>query len=193
MGVEGQTSLERELTELLEVERFDPPAEFRAAGASLRPRRLRGGGRRPAGLVVAAGDRAARLDEGAERGARRVQPALLQVVRRRRAQRLRQLPRPPRRGGARRAGRLPLARRGGGGARRHLRRAARRYAALRQRPARPRDREGRRGRDLPADDPPGGRRDARLRPHRRRPQRRLRRLLGRGRCASGWSSPRRRR
>jgi acetyl-CoA synthetase len=29
MGVEEQTSLERELTELLEVERFDPPAEFR--------------------------------------------------------------------------------------------------------------------------------------------------------------------
>jgi acetyl-CoA synthetase len=30
MGVEEQTSLERELTELLEVERFDPPEEFRA-------------------------------------------------------------------------------------------------------------------------------------------------------------------
>jgi acetyl-CoA synthetase len=29
MGVEEQTSLERELTELLEVERFEPPAEFR--------------------------------------------------------------------------------------------------------------------------------------------------------------------
>ncbi|HKB50630.1 MAG TPA: acetate--CoA ligase [Solirubrobacterales bacterium] len=29
MGVEEQTSLERELTELLEVERFDPPDEFR--------------------------------------------------------------------------------------------------------------------------------------------------------------------
>ncbi|HSR94258.1 MAG TPA: acetate--CoA ligase [Solirubrobacterales bacterium] len=29
MGVEEQTSLERELTELLEVERFDPPPEFR--------------------------------------------------------------------------------------------------------------------------------------------------------------------
>ncbi len=28
MGVEGETSLERELTELLEVERFEPPAEF---------------------------------------------------------------------------------------------------------------------------------------------------------------------
>ena len=39
---------------------------------------------------------------------------------------------------------------------------------------------GRRRRDLPADDPRGRRRDAGLRPHRRRPQRRLRRLLGRG-------------
>jgi acetyl-CoA synthetase len=34
MGVDEQTSLERELTELLEVERFDPPAEF-GAGALL--------------------------------------------------------------------------------------------------------------------------------------------------------------
>ena len=57
-------------------------------------------------------------------------------------------------------------------------RAARRHAALRQRAARLRDREGRRGRDLPADDPRGRRRDAGLRPDRRAPQRRLRRLLG---------------
>jgi acetyl-CoA synthetase len=34
MAVEGETSLERELTELLEVERFEPPAEF-SEGASL--------------------------------------------------------------------------------------------------------------------------------------------------------------
>ncbi len=40
--------------------------------------------------------------------------------------------------------------------------------------------EGRRRRDLPADDPRGRRRDARLRAYRRRAQRRLRRLLGRG-------------
>ena len=43
-----------------------------------------------------------------------------------------------------------------------------------------RDREGRRGRHLPADDPRGRRRDAGLRPDRRSSQRRLRRLLGRG-------------
>ena len=39
--------------------------------------------------------------------------------------------------------------------------------------------QGRRGRDLPADDPRGRRRDARLRADRRPAQRRLRRLLGR--------------
>ncbi len=130
--------------------------------------------------MAAPGEGAARLGQRAERGARRVQPAVLQVVRRRRAERLRQLPRPARRRRARRSRRLPLARRGGGGARPHLRRAALRHAALRQRAARPRRAQGRRGRDLPADDPPGRRRDARLRADRRRPQRRLRRLLGRG-------------
>ena len=42
--------------------------------------------------------------------------------------------------------------------------------------------QGRRGRDLPADDPRGRRRDARLRADRRAAQRGLRRLLGRGRA-----------
>ena len=78
--------------------------------------------------------------------------------------------------GLRRPRRVPLARRGGRGARRHLRRAARRRPALRQRAEGPRDRRRRRRRDLPADDPRGRRRDARLRAHRRAPQRRLRRL-----------------
>ena len=84
------------------------------------------------------------------------------------------------RGGSRRSRRLPLARRGGRGARHHLRRAAGGGEALRQRAEGPGRREGRRGRHLPADDPRGGRRDARVRPHRRPPQRRLRRLLRRG-------------
>ena len=48
---------------------------------------------------------------------------------------------------------------------------------LRQRAEGPRDRHGRRRRDLPADDPRGRRGDARLRAHRRAAQRRLRRLL----------------
>ena len=43
------SSLEQELNALLEVERFDPPAEFKRARAALRSRRLRGGGRRPRG------------------------------------------------------------------------------------------------------------------------------------------------
>ena len=75
----------------------------------------------------------------------------------------------------------------------HLRRPARLDPALRQRRSRPRRRQGRRGRDLPADGPRGGRGDARLRPDRRDPQRRLRRLLGRVGARSGWSSPTRRR
>ena len=180
MGVEEETSLERELTELLEVERFEPPAEFREQALLSDPAIYEEAAADPQAWWLRQATELLDWAKEPTRGARRVQPALLQVVRRRRAQRLRQLPRPPRRGGARRAGRLPLARRGGGGARRHLRRAARRHAALRQRPARPRDRQGRRGRDLPADDSPGRRRDARLRPHRRRPQRRLRWFLGRG-------------
>ena len=115
----------------------------------------------------------------AEPGPRRLQPALLQVVRGRAPQRQRTVPRPPRRGRPRRSGRLPLARRGGRGTRHHLCRSAPRRPALRQRAQGPRRREGRRGRDLPADDPRGRRRDAGLRPDRRHPQRRLRRLLGR--------------
>ena len=70
----------------------------------------------------------------------------------------------------------------GPGARHHLRRAARRGRALRQRAEGPGRAEGRRRRHLPADDPRGRRRDARVRAHRRAAQRRLRRLLRRGRA-----------
>ena len=108
------------------------------------------------------------------------EPAVLQVVRRRAAERLLQLSRPPCRGGPGRPGRVQLARRGGRGAQAHLRRPPRRRRAVRQRAEGPRDQEGRRRRDLPADDPRGGRRDARLRAHRRAAQRRLRRLLAGG-------------
>ena len=180
MGVEEQTSLERELTELLEVERFEPPAEFRERALLADPAVYEEAAADPEAwwlrqateLLDWTREPSEALDES--------NPPFYKWFADGRAERLRQLPRPPRRGRARRPRRLPLARRGGGGARRHLRRAARRHAALRQRAARPRDREGRRGRDLPADDPRGGRRDARLRPDRRRPQRRLRRLLGGG-------------
>ena len=110
----------------------------------------------------------------------RLAAAVRQVVRRRSAQRRPQLPRPPRRRRSRRQGRHPLRGRAGRHPRRHLRRAARRGAALRQRAEGSRRRGRRPGQHLPADDPRGGRGDAGLRPHRRRPQRRVRRLLGAG-------------
>ena len=72
------------------------------------------------------------------------------------------------------------ARRGGRAARDHLRRAASRRAAAGQRAQGAGRRQGRRGRDLPADDPRGRRRDARLRADRRAAQRRVRRLRARG-------------
>ena len=61
-----------------------------------------------------------------------------QVVRRRHAQRVVQLPRPPRRGRPGRPGRLPLGGRAGRHPHHHLRRPARRGAALRQRAQGPR-------------------------------------------------------
>ncbi len=137
---------------------------------------VRRGRRGLPGVLGQAGRRAARLGHRVGHHLR-VGAALRQVVRRRQAQRRPQLPRPPRRRRQGRQGRHPLR----GRARRHphdhLRRAARRGAALRQRAQGPRRRAGRPGQHLPADDPRGGRGDARLRPHRRRPQRRVRRVL----------------
>ena len=183
MATTGQlTGLEQELNTLLDVERFEPAAEFKEAALWSDPAIYEEAAADPAGLVAAAGHRAPRLGGAAERIARRLRPAVLQVVRRRQAERVGELPRPPRRGGARRPGRLLLAGRGGGGARDHLRRPPRRRAALRQCAARPRHRQGRRRRHLPADDPRGRRRDARLRPDRRPAQRRLRWLRRRGRA-----------
>ena len=59
----------------------------------------------------------------------------------------------------------------------HLSGAARRGLPVRQRPAQPQRREGRPRHHLPADDPGGGLRDARLRAHRRDPFGGVRRLL----------------
>ena len=73
-----------------------------------------------------------------EHGSRRLQPAVLQVVRRRQAQRVLQLSGPPRAAGRGERVALPLAGRGGRGARHHLRGAARRRQALRQRAEGPR-------------------------------------------------------
>ena len=104
-----------------------------------------------------------------------------QMVRRRRAQRLGQLPRPP-------SGRRAAIRSRSSGkatipptaATHHLSRAARRSLPLRQCAEGAGRAKGRPGHHLPADDPRGGRRHARLRADRRDPFDRVRRLLARG-------------
>ena len=173
------TGLEQELERMLEIETFEPPAEFRERADWTDPAIYDEAAADPVGWWTARSKELLDWDVEPTVGLERLEPALLQVVRGRADQRLGPVPRPPRRRRQRRAGRLPLARRGGGAPRRHLRRAPRLDPALRQRPQGPRRGEGRRGRDLPADDPRGRRRDARLRADRRRPQRRLRRLLRR--------------
>ena len=74
------------------------PGGVRQAGQRLRHGRLPGavrrGGARLRGLLGAAGARAPALAQAVHQGARRVQRAVLQVVPRRRAERLLQLPRP---------------------------------------------------------------------------------------------------
>ena len=100
-----------------------PPEEFRERALVTDESIHEEAARDPAGLVAGA---AAELDWFTEptEALDDSEPAVLQVVRRRQAERVVQLPRPPRRGRQRRPGRLPLARRGGRGARRHLRRPA---------------------------------------------------------------------
>ena len=73
---------------------------------------------------------------------------------------------------------------------RHVRRPARRDAAVRQRAEVARRREGRPRQHLPADDPRGRGRDARLRADRRRAQRRVRRVQRDSRCPTGSTTPR---
>ncbi len=172
----AEKTLEAQLEELLDQETFSPPDEFAEqavvtdAGSTSRRRPD------PEGVLGRAG-RGAALGRELGSGARLVRPAVRQVVRRRQAQRLLQLRRSPRGSRQRRPRGVPLARRGGRGARHHLRGPAPRRPEVRQRAQGPRDRRGRRRRDLPADDPRGRRGDARLRAHRRPAQRRVRRLL----------------
>ena len=134
-----------------------------------------------------AGAPAAGLGHAILLGARRQQPAVLYVVRRRDHQRVLQLPGPACAGRERRPGRVPLAGRGGRGTRPDLRRPPRRRAAARQRAQGAGNPQGRRRRHLPADDPRGRRGHARLRPDRRAAYRRLRRLRShrRARAAGG--------
>ena len=110
----------------------------------------------------------------------RVGPAVREVVRRRRAERRLQLRRPPRRGGARRQGRVPLDRRARRHPDAHLRRPHARELEGGQRAAGAGRHQGRPGRDLHADDPGAADRDARLRADRRPAHRRVRRVLGGG-------------
>ena len=120
-----------------------------------RSRGVLGGTGRSAGLGQA-------LGHGHE-----LDPSVGPVVRGRAAQRLVQLPRPPRRGGRRRQGRVLLGGRAGGGTGDHLSGAARGGLSLRERPQVARGAEGRSGRDLPWHGPRAASRHARVRPDRR--------------------------
>src|SRR5438093_4209286 len=135
------------------------------------PPRRREGSR---GLLVAHGE-GTRLDRPLVEGPR-VEPALRQVVPRRKAQRLRELPGPS-------FGRTPSeqgrARLGGRTGRTPSPDVPRHVAggqSLRERPQRPGREAGGPGHDLHAHDPGAPDRDARLRPRRRRAQRDLRGL-----------------
>ncbi len=123
-----------DLDVLLQTEQtFPPPPDFAAQANASDPEIYERADRGPRGLVGLVG-REARVDRALGRGPRLVRPAVREVVRRRQAQRLRQLPRPPRRRRQRRARRLPLGGRGRDQARDHLRLAAGGDAADRQRP-----------------------------------------------------------
>ena len=179
-GERWQTDSPRELEVLLADEQtFDPPPEFTAQANASDPADLRGGRERPRGLVGELGQEA-RLGRAVERGAR-LEPAVGQVVRGREAERLAQLPGPPRRR-RRSASASPST-----GRARTASAATITYAELldmTQRFANVLKDLGRGARrprrDLHADDPGGARRDARLRADRRAAFRRLRRLLPRG-------------
>ena len=63
------SSLEHELDRMLEIEKFEPPAEFRERAQLVGPGDLRGGGRRPGRLVDGPLEGAARLGRRADRTA----------------------------------------------------------------------------------------------------------------------------
>ncbi len=138
----------------------------------LRPRR-----RRSRGLLGRAG-----RDAGVDRPVRaraRLEAAARAVVRRRQAQRVGQLRRPPHPHRAAQQGRADLRGRARRPPHAHLLGPLRRRQSVRQRAPLARREEGRPRRDLPADDPRSGDRDARLRAHRRDPLGGVRRLLPR--------------
>ena len=169
---------------LKETRTFPPPPEFAAKAHDQEPGRVRnalaarqGRSRRAFGREQA---ESLDLDQALGQGAR-LERAARPVVRRRQAQRQRQLPRPPPRRAAPQQGRHHLGRRAGRQPRPDVPDAPPRGLQVRQRPQGP-GHQGRRPRHhLHADGPGGGDRHAGLRPHRRRPQRRLRRLQRRRR------------
>ena len=185
--------------------RYDRPQQLRSA-APRRPRH-RGAGRvqgagsgdRPGGVrrcrarsgsVLGLLRARARVVGALEPGAR-LAAAACQMVRRRQDQRERQLPRSPRPDGAPQQGGADLGRRARRPAHADVLGSLSRSQPVRQRAPRP-GREARRPRrDLSADDSraPGG--DARVRAHRRRPQRGVRRASVPCRCATASTTPRR--
>ncbi len=159
---------------LKEDRQFAPSAEFVRAAHVSDPAIYEAGRQRP-GRLLGEIRRRARVDQAVGQGAR-LEPAAREVVRRRKAERQRQLPRPPRPHVAQEQGRDHLGRRARRQAHADVLGAPSRGLPVRKRPALARDQERRSHRDLPAADPRARHRDARLRAHRRHPQRRLWRL-----------------
>ncbi len=161
-----------------ELRTFPPPDELQEGRSRRRHAPLRRGQPGLRGVLGPPGGRAPHLAAGVGHHPR-VGSALREVVRRRPAQRLVQLPRPPRGGGQGRQGRLPLGRRAGRHPHAHLRRPPRRGAEAGQRPEVAGGRAGRPGERLPPDDPRAAGGAPGLRPHRGGPLRGVRRLLAR--------------
>ena len=172
-GAERDQAIE---TLLAEERRYPPPEDF-AEQANAQAGHLR----RPVrGVLGAGGARAGDVVRAVHVPAR-VGASLREVVPRREDQRRLQLPRPPRRGGARREGRVLLR----GGARRraggdHVCPAARGGRQGRERAEGARRGQGHAGRHLHGHGPGPAGGDARVRAPRRAAHGRLRRLLGRG-------------
>ena len=131
----------------------------------------------------------AALEEAVHADARRIERAVLQVVRRRRAQCLVQLPRSQPRERQRGKGRDHLRGRRRRRHEGHLPRAVSPRLPVRQRAEVARHQEGRSRPRLHADVDRGRRRDAGLRAHRRDALGGVRRLLGQSRCRSASSTP----
>ena len=146
-------------------------------GDQLQPLRSRRG--RPRGVLGGAGEEVRLLVQALRHGAG-MEPPLREVVRRRPAERLVQLPGPPRRGRAWREGRLSLRGREGRHPRDHLCGVALECLPAGQRAQEARHPARRPGRDLHAHDPGAADGDAGVRANRGGPLGGLRRVQRRG-------------